>query len=231
MGISLEKRQRFRIEFADLSEIVGIADLGEPRELLLSRQTGQVVDLVGVNASDVTTNRFRKWRLAQKLHPRRRSHAQDQPIFTKSLAVEETRGIQLLVKLLIVILVKTLSVDAQISDQALSHFAVSGRALDRLRSTIAEQHPVPRAKLVALGVSTKIVVVVEDENPRIRRCMLAIEVSSSQPANSASHDDQIVFLTGALGFAGRVPEFSVTQAMRGGVRAFMIPAHSHQGWR
>src|SRR5580704_8970898 len=97
MRISLEKRQRLGIEFADLGQIIGIADLGESRVLLLSRQAGQVVNFLRVDASDVMTNRFRKRRFPEELWPRSRSHAYHQTIFAKSFAVEETRGLQLVV--------------------------------------------------------------------------------------------------------------------------------------
>src|SRR5271166_6024688 len=57
MRISLEERQSLGIEFANFSEIVSVADLGQPSGLLLLRQSRKVIDFLRVNARDVATNR------------------------------------------------------------------------------------------------------------------------------------------------------------------------------
>jgi hypothetical protein len=47
-------------------------------------------------------------------------------------------------------------------------------------------------ELVALGVTAEVVVVVEDEDPRLRAVQLAMEVRRREPADPAADDDEVV---------------------------------------
>src|SRR5579872_5145899 len=91
---------------------------------------------------------------------------QDQAVFAKSLFVEECCLLELhrREELLVVILIEALDVDAEFLQQSLGGRAVVCRSLDRLRAAVAEQQPVSRAKLVALRMAAKVIVIVEDEN-------------------------------------------------------------------
>jgi len=82
-------------------------------------------------------------------------------------------------------------IDAQFLDQSASFFAVGRGALDRKRSAEAETERIAHAELIALGVSAKVVVVVEDKNARVRASNLAIEVRGREAADAATYDDEV----------------------------------------
>ena len=47
-------------------------------------------------------------------------------------------------------------------------------------------------ELVALGVAAEVVVVVEDQDPRLRAVQLAMEVRGCEPADATADHDQVV---------------------------------------
>src|SRR6202166_5298941 len=122
-------------------------------------------------------------------------------------------------------------VDAQFFNQATRFLAVGSGALDRIRSAEAETEGVADAELVALGVSAKVVVVIENENAGVRASRLAIEVSGRKAADAAPYDDEIVGFAGVLRGAGCVPESAVAQGVRGVGRAGMAAAQSGERGR
>jgi hypothetical protein len=51
-----------------------------------------------------------------------------------------------------------------------------------------------RGELIALGVTAKVVMVVEDQNFGVGAILLAKQIGSSQAANASSYDHQIICL-------------------------------------
>src|SRR5580704_16647778 len=67
MGIGLEERQGIRIQFAGLGKIVRIANLCQPRPLLLAGQPRQIVNFLRVDSLNITPDFFREWSALEKL--------------------------------------------------------------------------------------------------------------------------------------------------------------------
>jgi hypothetical protein len=60
----------------------------------------------------------------------------------------------------------TLYLDAKRSHKAVSRLVIAIEVLDVLRAAVRQQHPVTLLKLVALGVTAEVIVIVEDQNAR-----------------------------------------------------------------
>jgi hypothetical protein len=69
IGVALEKRKYRRIGFANLGEVIGVADLRKALALSLNAEVWKVVDLFGVEALDVLLSECRERGLRQKLTP------------------------------------------------------------------------------------------------------------------------------------------------------------------
>lgn len=98
-------------------------------------------------------------------------------------------------------------------------------------AAVAEQHAVRNPELVALGVTAKIVMVVQNEDAGPRPRVLAIEMSGSQPADSATHDHQVVGFPRLCHRPVGIPGLSVPEAMGVGEAAFVIPTQSRASGR
>jgi len=85
-------------------------------------------------------------------------------------------------------------------------------------------------KLVALGVTAEIVVIVENKNPRVG-ALLAIKMRRRQAADAGAHDNEVVVLSRRSDFAGLKQELAVAQTMGGFESAWMTAAQPGQGWR
>src|ERR1019366_1680038 len=104
-------------------------------------------------------------------------------------------------------------VDAEFFHDAFGHGAVGSRAFYGRRAAETEAERAADTEFVALGVSTEVVVVVEDENAGFRTGCFAVEVSGGQAANAAADDDQVVGFAGFFGLARRIPECAVAQGV------------------
>src|SRR5260370_1208269 len=82
-----------------------------------------------------------------------------------------------------------LNVDSEFLDYALRVLAPPIGRIDRLRSAITEKHSLRRVVLVTLGVSSKIIKILEDKHSRVRPGNFAIEVSCGKAADSSANDD------------------------------------------
>src|SRR5277367_3382004 len=138
MRVSLEERQGVGRDLANLSQIIGVADLGQLRALLWQSQTGQIVGLVRINSGDVALHRFGKRSFTEELCPRRGSHARHQAVLAKGLGVEETCGAEFVVKLLIVSFVEALRVNSNFPEKRFCNVGISVRTLNRLRASVAQ---------------------------------------------------------------------------------------------
>ncbi len=81
-------------------------------------------------------------------------------------------------------------------------------------------------KLVALGVSAEVVVVVDHQHTRFFACALAEKVCRRQAADSASDHDQVVGFTGRLRRAVGIPCLAIAQAVRISKCSIVIAAHA-----
>src|ERR1700744_969764 len=76
-------------------------------------------------------------------------------------------------------------------------------------------------KLVALGMTSEVVVILQNENARRFSCLFAEEICGGQPADSASNDDQIICFLYPDWLAGRFPKRAIAEAVRGFKRSRM----------
>ena len=97
--------------------------------------------------------------------------------------------------------------------------------LDVERPTVQRQRPSVVLKLVALGVSAKVVVVVEDEHPGVPTDVFDKEVSRGEPADTATDDHEVVSLTG-VGRAREVPSPLIAELVSDLERAVVTSAHA-----
>jgi hypothetical protein len=82
-------------------------------------------------------------------------------------------------------------------------------------------------EFVALGVPAEVVVIVEDEDPRVLSGLLSVKVCGGQTADAAANNDEIIILPGVNGVSEGTCAFAVAQAMSKGERTVMIPADAH----
>src|SRR6516165_6677154 len=68
------------------------------------------------------------------------------------------------------------------------------RGLERLGSAIAEQKTITGLEFIALGVTAKVVVIVQNENLRLGSRRFPKEVCRRKAADTAANDDQVVGL-------------------------------------
>src|SRR5258708_39670979 len=91
--------------------------------------------------------------------------------------------------------------------------AIPARALDGLRPAIGEHHSSAGLKLIALGMAAKIIVIIEYQNFRATPNLLPETISRGQPADSSTHDHQIVALAGRSSVAQRTRRFPIAHPM------------------
>ena len=82
-----------------------------------------------------------------------------------------------------------------------------------MRSAVGQKQASANAKLVALRMAAKVVVIVENQNPNALAGPLPKKVRSGKPADAPANDDQVVALSRIFRRAERIRFFSVAQAM------------------
>ena len=85
---------------------------------------------------------------------------------------------------------------------------------------------VAHAKFIAFGVAAKVVVVVEDQNPRLRPGLLTEKVGSRKSADASAYHNQVVSLAGVRRRSGGVPESPIAQAVCNFKRTDMAAAQA-----
>src|SRR6266853_881830 len=86
-------------------------------------------------------------------------------------------------------------------------------------------------EFIALGVSAEIIMIFQNKNLRAFACALAIEMRSSQAADSPAHDNQVIFFSKSCGSRRVLPERSVAQAVGDFKRSGMASAQAgRNGW-
>src|SRR5262245_14475945 len=104
-------------------------------------------------------------------------------------------------------------------------FAVLTRTLDGLRPSITQEGSISTAKFVALRVPAEVVVVVENEDLRVFRDLLTVEVCGRKTADTATHNNQIVVLRGIFWVSINVPGFAIAQPVRVAEASVVIATH------
>src|SRR5262249_56535099 len=86
---------------------------------------------------------------------------------------------------------------AEVAQEPLGDLApVRVGRVDRLAAAVADDQPAVERELVALGVPSEIVVVVEDQDARRGANGAAIEEGGREPADAAADHDQVVAFLG-----------------------------------
>ena len=98
------------------------------------------------------------------------------------------------------ILAQARDVDAEVAEEAERLRAVL-RVLDVHGAAPGEAHRSALVKFVALGVAAEVVVIVEDQYPRLRAVALAVKVRGREPADTAANHDEVVSLVEQLGLS------------------------------
>ena len=96
-------------------------------------------------------------------------------------------------------------------------------AVDLHRAAVEQQQFAVDLDLVALGMAAEIVVILDDQDARVR-LRLAVEVRSGQPADPAADDDQVIGIVDALGMLD--PQRAVAKRMRIFEGSGMAAAHT-----
>src|ERR1700686_3763723 len=118
------------------------------------------------------------------------------------------------------------NIDAQLLNHALGYGAIRSGTLDRKRAAETQAEGIVYAELVALGVSAKVVVVVEDEDTSLAAGRLAVKMRGRETADAAADDDQVIDFAGVFRLARGFPEHAVAQAVSRVKRTRMAAPHS-----
>src|SRR5260221_524439 len=130
---------------------------------------------------------------------------------------------------LLIGLVESLGWYASSGKQIVRNIAVVPRALNGLRTAIAQQRAPAGLKFVALRVPAKIVVIVQNQNPRILSRSLAVKICRRQPANPSANNNQIVCFSAPGRRSERIPALSIAKLMR--IRECTVVIAAHPGQR
>jgi hypothetical protein len=117
-------------------------------------------------------------------------------------------------------------IDPQLVHQAARLFTVRKRRFDPARPSSADQESAVDVKLVALGVAAEIVVIVQDEDPRVLPGFLAEVVGRCQAADARANHHQVVHLSRVGHRTGFLPEGAVPHLVPRLERAHMAAAHA-----
>src|SRR5207248_7250785 len=115
-----------------------------------------------------------------------------QLVFAKRLFVKVTSRSQAGIQFLVVSFIKFLYINSEFVQNRFCNLAVFARTLNRLRPAIRQQESSAHFKFVTPRVSAEIVMAVENQNARAISPMFAIKMRCRKPADSRSHDDEVV---------------------------------------
>ena len=212
----------------DVQHIVLIAHLAEPSDLLLHGQSGEVILLRLVQLRDALARVVREWRLLKPFGPRlrlvRSGFSYDQPILSESLLVEQDRIAQSHdSRRVVASRVRTpvhLRIETDVVHQ-LQPFVRIGSGDVRRASPGEDLAPVDHV-LVALRVPSEVVVVLQNQDPRLGHRLPEV-VGRPETAQPATDHDQVVLFPGFLRLA---PRLAVPHAMSHLERPRMAAPHS-----
>ena len=232
-----EERQRGGTHLCVGQQEVLIADAGQRGGLLLEAQAGHVVGVLAVQSDQIAACVGGERGFRQELVPRKPPIPRHKAVFAEVLLVEEHPRLEpeLLEQVTVGKLRITANLDAEIGQQGLGHERVRIRRGHAHRAAVAEERPAVVDKLVALGVPTEVVVVVQHKDALVRQRFVP-EVRGSQTRQAASDDHQIVGFVGINVDAGICVEVTALEGAEGFDRRRMLAAQAHSsgridGWR
>ena len=147
-----------------------------------------------VEPEETSPRRFAQGHGREELAPGHRAVARDQSIRGEALAREEHAEPETVPAIEVEVgeLPLALDFDPELTQERPRHVAVREWRLDAHRSAVADEDPPLVAELVALGVSSEVVVVVEDEDPALGAEDLPVKVGRGQAGQAAADDHQVV---------------------------------------
>ncbi len=122
-------------------------------------------------------------------------------------------------------------IDTEILDQRPGVWRILERIFDVCRAAQFDEHAALVMKFVALGVAAEVVVIIEHEDSSVRTAFFLEIVSGRQAADSAAHDNEIVFLVRIDGVGRIIPLLAIANQVRQFKGAGMTAAHAFAGWR
>src|SRR5215469_8542598 len=239
--VRLVERNDFGMSFHGIEQEIFIAHLREACLLLRLGHSWHVVDACLLNADNVLLRLRGERRPREKLRPFTRPalaaietawRISYQPLGSKSLFIEEVSEAEVGIGFAIgVFLFQCRGIDAQFGKQPTCFPAVRKWRLDSNGSAVGQQHSPVEVEFVALSVSAKIVVIVENQNAGGRSGMLPVEIGRGKAADPATDNDQVILFSGLHGLACFFPEAAVAQGMRYFKRTGMAASHAGEGRR
>ena len=180
-----------------VAQEVAVADLRESQLLFRAAETWQIVLRPSLNTHDILARSRRQRYRGNELSHGYVAPADREPVLVERLTIEERRApkLQMIVEPGVLDLLRqSLDVDADVADQSGGGCAVGTRAVDLKGAAVDDPQTVRRAELVALGMATKIVVILENQHARPTRRTRAKEMCCRKATDPAAHDDQVVRL-------------------------------------
>ena len=115
--------------------------------------------------------------------------------------IEKTRVGELpfLAMLLIEIDIEFADVDADICQQALCFRPPLRNPLDSLGASVTDQFPAIDFKFISLGMTSEIIMIIEDQDPSLVSHACAVKVRGGQSTDPGSDDDEVIILPRLLG--------------------------------
>src|SRR5439155_20496488 len=117
----------------------------------------------------------------------------------KCIFIEEDSGTQAERPIEVMVGVSRLElwrVNAELLQQAVGYWTIRRGAVDEERSSIQELKPAAEVELVSLGMASKVVVVLKNEDPSGPSCPLAKKVGGGQTADPSSNHHQAISFPG-----------------------------------
>src|SRR5579863_6232003 len=172
-----------RICLHDIQQEVAIAHLRQSGFLFGRRQAGKVVDVCFLYSGDVALCLWRQRGLRQKLRPRKLVVGNNELVRAKSFLVEKQtpakteRSIKSPIQALIG---QRNGIDAECFQKTISHGAVRPWAVDVYGAAIDQRQAAAKLKLVSLGVTAEIIMIVENEDAGVRMSG-AVKIGGRKP--------------------------------------------------
>ena len=212
---AIEELRGFIAKTGIVAQIVPVAGLGQVRNLLLLGLAGQIIRWLRKESHEADPRIFRQGEFRDDAldrgrfgAARHRVTARDawaahhQFVDAKCLAVEidPLRQAERSVQFLVEGGIEAMDIDSERSHESVHCLAEKrlGR-LQGLRATVANQQMPVHREFVTLGVSTKIVMIIENQNPGSRPVSFAIEPSHCQSADTPSDNHQVIVLLDGQG--------------------------------
>jgi hypothetical protein len=97
---------------------------------------------------------------------------------------------------------QALRLNTKVMEKAFCDIAVAVRSLEKFASSVSKESAARSQQLIAFGVASEVVVVVEDQDSRVRM-FFSIEISGREPTGAATDDYKVVDI--CIGLLYRAP--------------------------